>query len=63
MAKSTMTHCPNCGSAWTNEEQHLKECYDCGYPECEPLPILKPASAPQEWDTDDDEAMPNTFKR
>lgn len=57
-----MTHCPNCGSAWTNEEQHLKECYDCGYPEAEPPPSQQTEPA-LEWDTDDDEAMPNLIKR
>lgn len=33
MAKTKITHCPNCGCEWTEEEQALIECFDCGYPE------------------------------
>ena len=59
MSNEKPTHCPSCGSAWTDEEKALAECYDCGYPEV----TIPPRKAdPLEWDTDDDEAMPNIIR-
>lgn len=50
-----MKLCPQCKTPMTIEEQELDQCWTCGWPEQK--------QAPLEWDTDDDEAMPNTIQR
>lgn len=60
MTTQKITHCPNCGSKWNEEEKLLQECYECNYPDIEEQ---KQPAAAKEWDDDDDEAMPNVISR
>lgn len=50
------THCPHCGQQLTDQEIKENECWNC-------IAKTVEADGPTEWDTDDDEAMPNTIKR
>lgn len=54
-------NCPKCKEPMTPEEVAARECWSCGYDE---NPNRYETEGPsQEWDTDDDEAMPNVIAR